>query len=359
MSTIATTHSRYTTLDGLRAYSAIGIILMHVLANSSYKTSIAVQTVISSFTDLVYLFMIISAFSLCCGYYEKLNNGSYSLSDFYQKRFSKILPFFSFLILADVIITPTPEGFIEALTNLTLCFGLLPNAKISVIGVGWFLGLIFVFYLIFPFFSSFMLKNKARAWASLAITAILNAFCQSYFFDENHVLSDFMSRSNIIFCGMFFVAGGLIYLYKDKLYCIKGALRVAVLCFCISLTVIYILFFFSSENRGFFDYFVALALFSLWLIYAIGIKSSTILSNPVTKLLSKLSMEMYLCHMLVFRVIQKLGFLYLFGKGILSYIFSSVLVIMGAILISLVFKRCYVTLLKSLKSKISKKKSAA
>lgn len=39
MSTIATTRSRYDTLDGLRAYSAIGIILMHVGTdgNTAYK----------------------------------------------------------------------------------------------------------------------------------------------------------------------------------------------------------------------------------------------------------------------------------------------------------------------------------
>ncbi|KDS55941.1 acyltransferase domain protein [Phocaeicola vulgatus str. 3975 RP4] len=43
----------------------------------------------------------------------------------------------------------------EAFMNCTLVFGLLPNNSLEVIGVGWFLGTVFLFYMLFPFFVFF------------------------------------------------------------------------------------------------------------------------------------------------------------------------------------------------------------
>lgn len=62
--------------------------------------------------------------------------------------------------------------------------------------------------------------------------------------------------------------------------------------------------------------------------------------------------------MLVFRVTEKLGLIYLFGKGVLSYIFTSVIVIGGAIAVSLVFKKCYAFLMNFIKVRAFKEKSA-
>ena len=64
---------RYGALDGMRVYSAIGIAAMHVLGAGQYDLpGRMLESLISSFTDLVYLFMAISCFSMCCGYYERL-----------------------------------------------------------------------------------------------------------------------------------------------------------------------------------------------------------------------------------------------------------------------------------------------
>lgn len=76
------------------------------------------------------------------------------------------MAFFALLCVLDIAISPGKAVFYEFLADLTLCFGLLPNANISVIGVGWFIGLVFVFYMLFPFFC-FLLSTKKRAWISL------------------------------------------------------------------------------------------------------------------------------------------------------------------------------------------------
>ena len=208
---------RYGAIDGLRTYACIGIVMMHVLGNGNYDIPGFVgKSMIPSFTNFVFLFMVVSAFGLCCGYFERFKDGSINIESFYRKRFLKILPFFALLSIIDVIISPSKENLMELFANITLIFGLLPNADISVIGVGWFLGVIFVFYLLFPFFTV-LLKTKSRAWIAFAIAVIYNVLCSIYFMDKNHVLEGFVRRTNIVYCFMFFLAGGLAYLYQERI----------------------------------------------------------------------------------------------------------------------------------------------
>lgn len=81
----------YSSIDGLRTIAAIGIVMMHIAANTNYEISGYVYgRIIPSFTNFVFLFMEISAFGMCCGYYEKVRNNQISYDDFYAKRFKKI-----------------------------------------------------------------------------------------------------------------------------------------------------------------------------------------------------------------------------------------------------------------------------
>lgn len=66
------TEERYENLNGIRAYSCMGIVMMHVLGNGNFVLSgLVFERLIPSFTNFTLLFMMISAFSLCCGYYER------------------------------------------------------------------------------------------------------------------------------------------------------------------------------------------------------------------------------------------------------------------------------------------------
>ena len=57
---------RYGALDGLRAYTAIGIVLMHVLSNIGVKPSdnYLTEKLIPWFTDFTLMFMVVSGFIL-------------------------------------------------------------------------------------------------------------------------------------------------------------------------------------------------------------------------------------------------------------------------------------------------------
>lgn len=311
----------YGAVDGLRMIAASGIAMMHIRANNNYEISgFIFNTMIPSFTNFVFLFMTVSAFGMCCGYYEKIINNKLSLSDFYGKRFKKVSPFFGVLVLLDIVMSPSVASMYEGFADLTLLFGFLPGAgNISVIGVGWFLGLIFVFYLVFPFFCV-LLENKRRAWEAFTISLIYNFACTNYFQ---------VGRTNILYSACFFLAGGLIYLYRDELEQFSKkywwvALGEIVVCV--------VLYYAVGSNTV-----TMLLVSAALLIYALGNRGG-VLQNKFSKFFSSISMEVYLSHMVMFRVIEKLQINTMFGDGWLQYVITVVLTICGAAVFSVIVK---------------------
>ena len=305
----------YNALDGLRAYSAIGIIFLHVFANGGGYglTGFVAEQLIPSFTNLVFLFMIISGFSMCCGYYDKVLQGKIDFKSFYGKRFAKTWPFFAVLCVIEVMIAPNSRSIFEAFLNLTLSFGLLTQESFSVIGVGWFLGVVFVFYFVFPYFC-YLISDWRRAWL---------VFVAAYYMNQIGVAHYAVGRANFGYCAVFFVAGGLIYLYQYRLSRASAKHRWIVRLLCAIAISVY--FLQGPSVR------VMLILYSLLLIYAIGVTKRGFLINPVTKFLSSISLEIYLCHMAIFRIFEKMNLTHLFGDNVLSYITTCISVALGAI----------------------------
>lgn len=215
----------------------------------------------------------------------------------------------------------------DVFANLTLCQGLLPNAKISVIGVSWTLAVIFVFYMLFPFFC-FLIGNKKRAWGVAIVALVFNWLCGTYFFDGNHIV-DFSPRINIVYDAIYFIAGGLIFLYRKELAeftskhkVIAGAILLiaAVAYFALGGNTLTMLFFCVAT-----------------LVYTLGCKRG-VLVNPVAKFLGGISFEIYLCHMVIYRVLEKLHLIHLFENDLLAYIFTAIAVICGSIVFSVCAK---------------------
>lgn len=172
---------RYDALDGVRVLAMTGILVMHVLANLSYRDELAtLYSYIMYFGRFTSLFMMVSAFSVSCGYYKKIQSGFSNIEKFYSKRYAKILPFFAFITLIDVLLSFSKESIFEGFANITLVFGLIPHESISVIGVGWTLGVIFVFYLLYPFVV-YLMKNRIRFCLSYIATLIYAFVVNDYF----------------------------------------------------------------------------------------------------------------------------------------------------------------------------------
>lgn len=329
---------RYDNLDGLRAISCIGIIGMHIQANSSFQIhDYLYDTVIPSLTLLVYLFIMISGFGMFCGYYERFKNSEISLNRFYTRRYNKILPFFALLISIDVIIEHSFSHLIEGLTELTLVFGLLPNNQPSVIGVCWTVGVIFLFYLLFPFFV-YICWNKRRAWLSFGISLALNIFCSKYYFTSKFVIDSFAPRHSFLYCAPYFLAGALLYLYRENIEELGRKIRTLfplLLLFCV------VFFYAVVIPRS--DYNDMMSLPLIFCIPAMLVAIGTpnrILNNNVMSYFSGISMEMYLAQMVVFRAVQKLRLDHIFGKGgKKTFIITWIITVLGLVVFIEVFKK--------------------
>lgn len=329
---------KYNNLDGLRSVAAIGIICMHVLLNLSYKIdsgqNYLLYQLIGQFGSFVNLFMIISGFVMCCGFYEKIRNNQLSMDLFYRKRYEKVFPFFALLVVLDLLITFILNGkigineFYEAYADLTLAFAFLPNSRINVIGVGWTLGVIFGFYMLFPFFV-FLLWNRKRAWFAFVVSIGLNYLCEVYFLPDGKVLA-----CNVARCACFFLAGGLIYLYRDKKLITTSVGYV--------ITILGLILVFLVKNpvsgslRPLASTVKMVVGFSLVVIGVLG-KEKKFWSNAITKSISKVSLEMYLAHMMVYRVIEKAGLTQIVGENAISYVFSCTATIIGVYIFSQVY----------------------
>ncbi|WP_270613279.1 acyltransferase family protein [Coprococcus sp. AM97-35] len=318
---MATKADRYEGIDGLKAYAIIGIALMHVLANGEYGIGgFVFERLIPSFTNLVFLFMMVSGFGMCCGYYQKIIDQKISIEDFYKKRYIKIWPYFALLCALDFVVSPSKESLFEVFANLTLCQGLLPNAKISVIGVSWTLAVIFVFYMLFPFLC-FLIGNKKRAWGVAVVALVFNWLCSNYFN---------AGRTNIVYDAIYFIAGGLIFLYRKELAEFASKYKIVAAAILLIATVAY----FAVDGNTLTMLFFCVAA----LIYTLGCKWGGYWSNPVAKFLGGISFEIYLCHMVIYRVLEKMHLVHLFGNGLLAYIFTAVAVICGSVVFSVCAK---------------------
>ena len=224
------------------------------------------------------------------------------------------------LCALDFVISPSKNSLYEVFANLTLCQGLLLNANISVIGVSWTLAVIFVFYMLFPFFC-FLLGNKKRAWGVVVAALIFN-FVSSTYFNAG--------RKNSVYDAIYFIAGGLIFLYRKELAEFAQKHKVVAGAILLAATVAYFALGSSTLTMLFFCVIA--------LVYTLGCNRGGGLVNPVAKFLGGICFEIYLCHMVIYRVLEKLHLIHLFGNGLLAYIFTAVAVICGSVVFSVCAK---------------------
>lgn len=302
----------YYGIDWLRAMACIGIVMMHIQANNTYQlTGFIAERMIPSFTNFTFLFMTISAFGMCVGYYEKVKSGKVNWVNFYKKRYLKVLPFFAVVVLMDIVFSHDLTSIIEAVPNLTITRGFFPN-DIGQIGVAWFLGLVFVFYAIFPLFCA-TLNSKKSGWVFFAVSLLMNFVVASIYG---------IGRENIIYSLPFFVAGGLIYLYGGKVKNWHFYLPLVILS-------IFIYYFIGGV-------YSCLLVSVAFLLLGISIGGGY---SKIVSFISGISMEIYLSHMVVFRLVEKMGLNRMFGNGWLQYLITCALVICGAMVFSYVLQK--------------------
>ncbi|MBR1683782.1 MAG: acyltransferase [Clostridia bacterium] len=315
---------RYDGLDGLRAYAALGVVAVHTAANSDYQLhSVITDNVLYPLSYAPFLFMMISAFSMCCGYYERIKKGEITLNEFYSKRYVRILPFFALLTVLEAAYTHTLPAYLEAITHMSLTTGLLPNNAAEISKVGWALGMIFLFYLFFPWFV-FLFDNVKRGSAVVLLGCFMMVLCMNYWYTDRFVAESFNPRTNFLYCFPFFGAGCLIYLLKDKLLSTTQKHRAL-----LKWTVIVLLTILALIHQNISEtvrQLYLLVYYSLVLILGFA-TPSRVLVNRVTRFVSEISLEIYLSHMAAYRIAEKLGFMKLPWNNELGFLVSLTVVL--------------------------------
>ena len=324
-------YERYNNLDALRAISCLAIIAMHIRANTLFAETLSGLggDIVSSFNEFVPLFLIISGFGMFCGYYERFKQGRIDINTFYTRRYKKILPFFVFLMLIDVSVSRSREHIIEALTQTTLVFGLVPNNHPEVLGVGWTLGVIFVFYMLFPFFV-FCCQNRERALYTMVISYILSLFCTEYYFSAKFVITSFPARHTFLYDSPLFFEGGVLYLFRYEVKSFVSKHYLSSVSICIVAPVIW---FVTPSLIWGTDMLMLknMILFGWWMCCAISL-SSKVLNNKIMHYLGGISLELYLAQMGIFRGWEKIDALYYCGYGWFGFIYVFALVVISLII---------------------------
>ena len=328
---------KYENLDGIRTFAALGILCMHVLILGQFpeNTGGTVYKLISGMGVLVRLFFMLSGFGMCCGYYDKMKSGTVDLNTFFSRRYLKIWPFFAVLVCIDIL-SETVMGsglsrgvLYEAFANLTLLFGFLPGKDFQVMGIGWTLGVIFGFYCLFPFFV-FALWTKRRAWFSFLTTIALNYLCKTYFAAGD------MAAGHICLQWMcYFVAGGLIYLYKDSI--IKRNQHYPQLGLVLIIAGALFTFVVPPADGIIFQTLKSITGFAMILIGALS-NNNKILANAFTSQISDISLEIYLSHVFILRIIQITGILKGIHNRTIAYICMVGLTFLGSVMFEKVLR---------------------
>ena len=156
----------------------------------------------------------------------------------------------------------------------------------------------------------------------VAVAALVfNWLCTNYFK---------ATRTNIVYDAIYFIAGGLIFLYRKELaefaskhkFIAGGILLIAAVAyFALGASTLTMLFFCVAA-----------------LVYTLGCKRGGGLVNPVAKFIGGICFEIYLCHMVIYRVLEKMHLVHLFENGILAYIFTAIVVICGSVVFSVCAK---------------------
>lgn len=76
------------------------------------------------------------------------------------------------------------------------------------------------------------------------------------------------------------------------------------------------------------------------MIYAIGnYKKAGILENRFTNFISGISMEIYLCHMVMFRIVEKFHLTHIFNNEVADYIVTVLITLVCAVIFSVAMKK--------------------
>lgn len=331
----------YEGLTATRGIGALCIIAYHMYVLEGYVG-------INHFLDrtvgvggvFVQLFFILSSFSLMCGYAETINKNECDLEQFYKRRFIKLMPVFYTALILHLFLNSlmgVKENIANVIGTASFLFAFMPTHQESVVMAAWALGIEIIFYLLFPVFL-ILTKTIKNTIITLGASCVMYWTYVSYY-----GVGVYQEYINIIRQFIPFVCGAILYHaipYLEGLS--KKKRRISLGVNYLALTIMFVLW-----DNGLNGLIVVLLSFCLLIINQIGIKD-VLINNIFFRSLGKVSYELYLFHMIVYRVLYYLEV----NNTIQAYILIPELQYIVFFLVELMLTLCMCCLFNGVRSTI-------
>lgn len=281
-------------IHALRGLAAVAVVLFHFAHLSPIAVPELFDFVAADFAKGVYLFFVLSAFSLIHSTERHVNKVGWA-KDFFTKRFWRIAPLF-YAILALMVAWQMANGTSVDTSRvaLNLLFGTAFSPTDGMVPAGWTVSVEMLFYALFPVI--LLTVRTVRAAVLLAVGATVATVAgRILLFREHGEQANFMLPSNLCF----FAYGTLAYrIVQSNSSVVRRFKRVAPI---VSLIAIGALLFLPSQHPlregpalGTVLWGLAFAVICVWqgrLTFRCG--------NPVLYYLGERSYSIYLMHPLV------------------------------------------------------------
>ena len=286
-------------LDSLRGLAAIYIFLYHMVKMPQPNM------VVPRWAEFVKLggmgitfFFLVSSFSL---YFSRGNHKEETCFDFYLRRFLRIAPLFYVWILLSLIrnniLFDKSHSIQEIVGSVFFFFNLWPGYQQGFVWAGWMIGVLMVFYLLFPLVHKFI----DDIWKALGLF-LFSIFFVSFFKVfllytplEPKVFDEFL-KYNFVRHFPVFAFGIFLYFFYTRFVAASPASK-SFGFFLLSLA----LCLFSSLTSGKMDdillptYYWQPIIFSIFIV-GFAFNPIVIFINNSTRFLGKISYSIYLNH---------------------------------------------------------------
>ncbi len=171
-------------ITGLRAYSALGVFLVHTVAGTGFLNDYPIMKQLFEFGRFgVISFFVLSAFTICMSVDQ---SGSFSFKSYLFRRFMRIAPMYYTAILFFFFATDGIGYYNELFGVKTDLYNLLMHITFlnlfdarhanNIIGVEATVPIEFAYYLVIPFAFFGLLKKTSWLYPVLIITFLLSFY---------------------------------------------------------------------------------------------------------------------------------------------------------------------------------------
>ncbi len=342
-------------IDGLRFLAIIPVVIFHfrtafsrevegvLITNMPHDSIIDLMWWVDRFDLGVKLFFVISGFILCVPFYNfyALGKGKVDLKTYFIRRLTRLEPPFIislilfYMVHVFVLDVSARELFPNLLASLFYMHCIVFDTPSIINPVTWSLETEVQFYVIIPFLSLLIWKNRRKWGSCLIILALIvaSAFFRNYTLSENPFG---LSYIVLVFLSNFMVGGLLAALYCEFPGFFKKG---SYLWDLVAIAAVIVLFLFYKPQAEIVNNIVFnAALFFIFLSAFKSVLFNRILTIPWVYIIGGMCYTIYLIHYPFFYLWSKISVRFLIGEDyLLNMLIHGSIGIAAMLLISSLF----------------------